>query len=111
MEVIKINLDFECHSSCYAIRHWRGRLRIVKIGNPCEAEVSAQGSRFHVIIGSYAYGYFVCIPDCNIGVELSYLTDDFWNREKLLRCTSLNETEICTLLGAFHELANCLSEI
>ena len=54
-----------------------------KTGEPCEAEVTAQGDSFHLITGKYAYGNYVCIPDWDIGTVLSSLTYTFWNTELL----------------------------
>ena len=48
-----------------------------------EAVITARGTRFHVIAGSYEYGNYLCVPNLDFGCELSLLSDTFWNAEKI----------------------------
>ena len=50
---------------------------------PYEAVISAEGSQFHIIFGSYQNGSFLCIPGWHTGCELSYLDDEFYPKENL----------------------------
>ena len=54
---------------------------------PYEISLSARGYRFHLIFGKQCHGNFLCIPDWNIGCELSYYNDIFWNEESLSSAT------------------------
>ena len=52
---------------------------------PYEAVISAEGSQFHIIFGSYQNGSFLCIPGWHTGCDLSSCVDDvFWNHESIL---------------------------
>jgi len=83
---------------------WNVTLETMNISTDAyEMLVSGYGSRFHIIVGSYAYGSFLCIPALGIGCELSSMTDVFWNRESIGRHLSACDTEtiICALKYAF----------
>lgn len=50
---------------------------------PVEAHISWNGFHFHIIYGKHEYGYYLVIPNFQIGCEMSYYNDRFWNRESL----------------------------
>ena len=79
-------ITFTCKGKGCSPRQWEGSLEILQRGNPCEAELSARGSRFHLIVGKHSYGNYLCIPNWDVGTELSSLTDLFWNEERLVDC-------------------------
>ena len=66
-------ITFTCKGKGCSPRQWEGSLEILQKGNPCEAELCARGSRFHLIVGKHSYGNYLCIPDWDIGTELSSL--------------------------------------
>ena len=83
---------------------WNVTLETMNITtDTCEMIVSGYGSRFHLIVGSYAYGSFLCIPALGIGCELSSMTDAVWNRQSIGSHLSAYEAEtiICALKFAF----------
>lgn len=84
---------------------WEGRLRILRDGEPWEAELEARGSYFHLIVGNHAYGNFICIPNWNVGTELSRLDDLFWNAERLRNYTSMKSVDVCSVAAALKQLA------
>ena len=51
-----------------------------------EISVDVDGSNYLVIYGSHINGGFCCIPNWNIGCEMSDPTDTFYNAEALMRC-------------------------
>jgi len=59
---------------------WTGVISSIK-GNreKCEFEVRSRGHYYHVVIGTHDFGNFVCIPNWNVGCELSDFSDLFWN--------------------------------
>ena len=62
-----------------------------------------------MIAGPQLNGYFLCIPNWEIGCELSRLSDIFWNSEQLSR--HLNETDTRTVavgLSCLPEIGNAL---
>ena len=82
MEFVCSNPDAEYKAD----RFWKGRITGLKrSGAVIEADVFGRGSQMHVIIGEYAYGNFVCIPDWGVGSPLASLDDQFWNQERLAR--------------------------
>lgn len=56
-------------------------------GRFCEVFINSR-STIRLIIGYGKWGNFVCVPDWNVGTELSDFRDLFWNSEKL-----------CSLMG------------
>lgn len=99
-------ITFECHAKGCSPRSWSGTLQLIKTGNPCEAEVSAGGNRFHLIAGKHAYGNYLCIPNWNVGTELASLTDRFWNDERLRNYSRLNRADSCTVATALNILSD-----
>jgi hypothetical protein len=99
-------IDFECHGKGCSPNRWNGTLDIIKAGNPCEAELTARGTRFHLITGKHAYGNYLCIPNWNVGTELAALTDNFWNEERLRTCSQLKKVDACTVVAALNILAD-----
>ena len=55
-------ITFTCKGKGCSPRQWEGSLEILQKGNPCEAELCARGSRFHLIVGKHSYGNYLCIP-------------------------------------------------
>ena len=102
-------INFACHAAGCSPNRWNAAPRILKTGNPCEAEVSARGSSFHLIAGNHAYGNYLCIPDWNVGTELGTLTDRFWNEERLLSYTGLGEVDTRTVVTALNLLADYMT--
>ncbi len=65
-------------------KKWPGELRLIQgDGKNYEVEITGRGSYFHAIIGRHHYGNFICIPNHDVGCELSDYSDVFWNRERL----------------------------
>lgn len=88
MDFICMNPDAE-HA---ADQIWKGHLQgIRKEGKTIEAQISGKGSRMQVIIGEYAYGNYICVPDWGIGSPLGSLDDRFWNQEQLERHMSRSD--------------------
>ena len=85
---------------------WEGRLEIIRSGNPCEAEIDARGSHFHMIVGKHAYGNYICIPNWDIGTELAALSDTFWNEERLRNYSKMKKVDACTVVTALKLLAD-----
>ena len=71
---------------------------------PIEVEVTARGSYFHLVVGHHAYGNYICIPNWDIGTELSSLSDSFWNQERLSG-TKLKKVDACSIAYALLELS------
>ena len=53
--------------------------------SPYEATLEIDGLSYHIIFGHQINGWFLCIPNWKIGVEMAHPSDTFWNRESL--CT------------------------
>lgn len=50
---------------------------------PYEAKFNLNGNSYHLIFGRQINGWFLCIPNHRIGVELAHPSDQFWNTESL----------------------------
>lgn len=48
-----------------------------------EARIIDGAWMYYIVAGKFQYGYYLCIPGWNIGVELSTYKDVFWNLESL----------------------------
>ena len=63
---------------------WQGEIRLIHYSDTCyEAEITGRGTYFHVIAGKHRYGNYICIPNHDVGSELSQFRDLFWNTERL----------------------------
>ena len=63
---------------------WQGEIRLIShSGIYYEVEITGRGTYFHVIAGRHHYGNFICIPNHDVGSELSEYQDLFWNTERL----------------------------
>ena len=67
-----------------------------------ETMISCEGFRYHLIYGQHSYGYYLVIPEWNIGCEMSDCNDTLWNTESL-RKTGLTERTV-------HKIVNTLKE-
>lgn len=52
---------------------------------PFETILNEDGYSYHLIYGKHLYGYYLVIPDWNIGCEMSHYNDVFWNKESLIK--------------------------
>ena len=98
---------------CYANHNnqgtkWEGTLLPFKLTEPYEVEIISRGSVFHLIIGSYKHGKYLCIPNWNVGTDLSRLSDRFWNLEKLLESKRLSKEDACSVIYGLSELDKLL---
>ena len=63
---------------------WQGEIRLINDSGTCyEAEITGRGTYFHVIAGKHRHGNYICIPNHDVGSELSGFRDLFWNTERL----------------------------
>lgn len=63
---------------------WTGELILLR-GEPgfYEAEINGRGTCFHILAGRHKYGNYLCIPNHDVGCELSDFSDIFWNEERI----------------------------
>lgn len=50
---------------------------------PYEAVLEISGYSYHLIFGRQINGWFICVPNWNIGAELAHPSDAFWNKSSL----------------------------
>ena len=73
-----------------------------------EAVIEGRGASFHVIAGPQIHGMFLCIPNWQIGCELSYLNDVFWNSEQLRHHLNPFDTRtVAAGLALLPDIASC----
>ena len=77
----------------HRLHEWDCTLKLITSQNGLyEAIVEGRGSSFHLIAGPQINGMFLCIPNWDVGCELSDLSDIFWNSEQLRRHLNLFDT-------------------
>ena len=60
------------------------------------------------LVGKHNSGYYICIPNWNIGSELAGLDDTFWNSERLSNYTKLDELNSYIIATALAELSSVI---
>ena len=75
-----------------------------------ECEVSSMGNNFHILSGKHKYGRYICIPNWDVGTELSDLSDVFWNRERLEKYAKLNRLEASSIAFGLAAVASYLNQ-
>lgn len=94
-------MDYQCR---YKTKTWDGTYENLEIyQDRLEVDVSGRGSRFHIIVGRYQNGNYLCIPSCQVGCELAGYQDTFWNLEQLSRQISM--VDAVTLVTAIKEIS------
>lgn len=87
---------------------WYGEIKSVrKNANGFEAFITGRGSSFHIIVGSYEFGNYLCIPGWQVGCELAHLSDSFWNQEQLERV--LGVVDAITLSNGLKNISKTLT--
>ena len=74
----------------------------------CDITVEARGFSFHLIFGNKVNGKFLCIPNWNVGCELSELRDRKWNTESLLKTESLAYGECTAIAWALYSIGDLM---
>lgn len=77
--IFQCNLNKKCGKNI-----WSGDIQVlVHTSFYYEAVITARGTSFHVIVGKYQNGNYLCVPNMNFGCELSHFSDTFWNSERI----------------------------
>lgn len=67
-------------------KEWKATVeRLHKTNTGFEASIDVNNWLFYIVVGRFEYGYYLCIPNWNIGIELSSYQDTFWNLEQLTK--------------------------
>ena len=75
---------------------------------PYEMSVKARGHRYHLVFGHKVSGMYLCIPDRNIGCELSNLSDWDENMDCLLKTDQLDYEESTAIAWALFSIGSLL---
>lgn len=95
-----MKIEYECHGSKgMRPRGWSGEIKVLSLKEPYEVEISARGSCFHLILGKHMYGNYMCLPNWNIGSEMSEMQDRFWNWERL-KNAGMKSVDACSVANA-----------
>ena len=70
---------------------------------PLEAVIESDGESFHIIYGKHNRGYYLVIPNWNIGCEMSDYKDIMWNSSSIHR-SGLNKKQSLNLAERIKEL-------
>lgn len=94
-------MDYPCK---YKTKTWDGTYENLEISQDrLEVDVSGRGSSFHIIVGRYQNGNYLCIPSWQVGCELAGYQDTFWNREQLAR--QIGVVDAVTIVSAIKEIS------
>ena len=86
----------QCTYDSGRTRSWTATWSIVDSGDEfTELKITGCGSSYHIILGHYSSGNFLCIPDSGLSCPLAHWTDVFWNMERISRI--LNRTDAVTI--------------
>lgn len=106
MSAGKETIYFQCEGEPGIIpRTWKGKLRILRMGDVVEAEMEALGSYYHLILGSQAYGNFLCIPNWGVGVVIAGLEEYWWNKDRLQTYGKLATVDACSIATALNRIS------
>ena len=75
---------------------------------PYEAKVITEEDSFHLIFGHQVSGMFLCIPDWNIGCELTELSDRAGNLDSLLKTDRLDYEDSTAIVWALYSICSLL---
>lgn len=79
-----MEISYECVGlSNTKPKRWDASVSILRFEDPCEFSVKARGSSFQVILGNYEHGIYICIPNYDVGCDLTDLTDSICNMNRL----------------------------
>ena len=98
---------FQCNTGkTVGKKIWTGEIRLL-VHTPChyEAVITARGTSFHVIAGKYQNGNYLCVPNMDLGCELSHFSDTFWNAERIRQRLD-NPVDVESLVCGIKALCN-----
>ena len=106
-----VYLDDEDPEDCVVVQQQGKILRYSLDCEPYEATVESGGYSYRLIFGSHRTGMFLCIPDWNVGCELSGLSNRDWNMESLLRTELLDYEGSTAIVWALSSISSLLQLI
>lgn len=85
---------------------WVGEISPLLPFDTREFEVSARGSRFHLILGEHCYGNYLYISNLRIGMDIANLKEREWNLSHLLeQHPNLNPVDAVSITDALAAIA------
>ena len=95
----------QCTYDSGRTRSWTAAWSIVDLNDGfTELKITGRGSAYHIILGGYSSGNFLCIPDIGLGCPLAHWSDIFWNTERI--SMFLNKTDAVTIATGIYEYWN-----
>lgn len=87
-----------------ADRRWNGRVYVTgSMPGRMELEIHGKNGMMAAVIGNYRNGWYICLPDIEVGCPISRMNDTFWNRERLSRhmplCDAISVAEALNALS------------
>ena len=87
-------------------QEWQSSLTIMSYTYPYEFKIESRGSLIHVVVGTYAYGNYLCAPSLRIGCELGQIGDTFWNTESPINA-GLSEADAVSVAQGLKLTRDC----
>lgn len=80
-----------------------------QVGNVHHIGIEYDGNYYSVIFGKYANGGFCSIPNWEIGCELSFFNDVFWNTESIYKILKKKKAArvIATAIAKYAKQIEC----
>lgn len=101
---------YDTHKDSTEEKEWIIRIdRLFKTKTGFEASITADNWQFHIIVGKFQFGNYLCIPNWKVGVELSSWKDTFWNLEQL--ASVLKRKNAISIVTAIKYIAEYLETI
>ena len=73
------------------------------VSYPLEPVIESDGESFHIIYGKHNRGYYLVIPNWNVGCEMSDYKDIMWNSSSIYR-SGLNKKQSLNIAERIKEL-------
>lgn len=89
-------MKYTCNSNHrFGDETWEADLSVThELSDSCfEAEISARGTWFHLIVGKCRYSNFLSVISHNFSCELANFSDVFYNRERISAFLNPVDTE------------------
>lgn len=88
---------------------WLGEVSVKRHNiHMVELLIYGRGSRMDAVVGRYANGQYICIPDLGTGCPLGSLADTFWNWERL--SDHVGEVDAMTIANALKAVSGYLGD-
>ena len=85
------------------IEEWGASVGLIaEHGSHWELDIKGRGSQFNIVVGEYKSGWFLCVPNLDVGTGIAHPADVFYTIEKLSKALD-NEVDAHTIARGVQE--------